>query len=138
VGLTFLDTGAIIGFLDRDDAHHTPASRAIRQATHDGFLAISAVTYAELLAGARLGHHEETDVTGFIDGFVRDIVAVDAHVADLAATIRATHGLRTPDALILAGAQHAGADLVLSTDGRWTKLGDFPITVDYIPTHADT
>lgn len=54
-----LDSDAVVGFLDRDDALHTAADAAIRDVIGEHRILVSAVTYAEVLTGARLGHHDE-------------------------------------------------------------------------------
>jgi predicted nucleic acid-binding protein len=47
-----------------------------------------------------------------------ELVPVDAAVAELAATIRAQHRFRTPDAIHLATAVRAGADAFLTNDAQ--------------------
>ena len=54
-----LDSDAVVGFLDRDDALHQAADGAIRDLAREQALRASAVTYAEVLTGTRLGHHDE-------------------------------------------------------------------------------
>jgi predicted nucleic acid-binding protein len=46
------------------------------------------------------------------------VIEVDRSVADLAASIRATYGYRTPDAIHLATAQLSGADLFVTNDDK--------------------
>jgi predicted nucleic acid-binding protein len=43
---------------------------------------------------------------------------VDRAIAERAATIRAVHGFRTPDALHLATAHLAGADVFVTNDDK--------------------
>jgi predicted nucleic acid-binding protein len=69
------------------------------------------------------------------DGFFSlpsvEVVALTAAVCDRAATIRAGHGFRTPDALNLAAAVEAGCGLFLTHDAR---LGRFPeLKVEALP-----
>lgn len=59
------------------------------------------------------------------------VAALDAAVADLAAEVRATTGLRLADAVVLATARHAGArlltndvDLVAAAGSRGLLLDD--------------
>lgn len=59
-----LDSGAVVGFLDRDDALHDAADAAVRDLVRRQRLLVSVVTYAEVLTGARLGHHDEDHVRG--------------------------------------------------------------------------
>jgi len=78
---------------------------------------ISAITWVEVLVGARPG--EEEDV---IELFLRDfrVVELTRMVAREAVTIRRAHKMRLPDAIILASARAESALLVT----RNTK--DFP------------
>ena len=67
---------------------------------------MSVVTYAEVLTGARLGHHDENQVRGFFGDLISEILAVDMDVADMAADLRSRRkSLRMPDALIVATAE---------------------------------
>ncbi len=50
------------------------------------------------------------------------VVPVDHVIAELAAQIRAKHGYRTPDAIHLATAQHAGADTFVTNDSKLRSL----------------
>jgi predicted nucleic acid-binding protein len=99
-----LDADAIIGFLDRSDALHESATRLIGETAADDSFVASAVTLAELLTGAMLGHHDERVVRGFFVELVASVVPVDAEVAEAAALLRARSRLRMPDALVLATA----------------------------------
>jgi predicted nucleic acid-binding protein len=101
-----LDSGVVVGFLDRRDALHDAADAAVRRQIAAGEpLVVSAVTFAEVLTGAKLGHHPLAQVRGFFTELVSEVLAVDTAVAEEAATIRAkTRSLRMPDALIAASA----------------------------------
>lgn len=99
-----LDSDAVVGFLDRSDALHEEAVELIGDAVAEDSLATSAVTLAELLTGAFLGHHDERIVRGFFDDLVAAVVPVDAEVAEAAARLRSCTKLRMPDALVLATA----------------------------------
>lgn len=46
------------------------------------------------------------------------VVSIDPQLAEVAAELRAAHGLRTPDALHLATALHAGAAAFVTEDRR--------------------
>lgn len=119
-----LDSDAIIGFLDRGDALHPAAPAAVSECMREQPLFASVVTYAEVLTGARLGHHEEAQVKGFFNHLITELLPVDSSVADRAATLRAaTKGLRMPDALILASADLAPqVELLLSGDAVVAKV----------------
>lgn len=99
-----VDADAIVGFLDRSDALHGSAVKLIGEAATDDSLVASAVTLAELLTGAMLGHHDEQIVRGFFADLVASVIPVDEEVAETAAVLRSRSTLRMPDALVLATA----------------------------------
>lgn len=119
-----LDSSVVVGFLDRSDHLHAAADEAVRDLLERERLVVSVVTYAEVLSGARLGHHEENRVAGFFAELVSHILPVDAAIADCAAGLRArATALRMPDALIAATAElDPEVDLLLSGDRRLARL----------------
>ena len=119
-----LDSGAVVGFLDRDDALHGAADAAIRDLVREQRLLVSVVTYAEVLTGARLGHHDEGQVRGFFAQLISEVLPVEMTVADKAAEFRSRHKpLRMPDALILATAEtNPDIDLIVTGDAQATKV----------------
>jgi predicted nucleic acid-binding protein len=123
VGVALLDSSAVVAFLDADDTLHPAADRAVRDVAREHALAVSAVTFAEVLTGAKLGHHDETVVRRFLTEVVGARLPVDDEVAERAAELRAAErALRMPDALILATAD-LHADAVLTGDARWPAVG---------------
>ena len=118
-----LDSDAVVAFLDRADALHDAADATIRDLLGKDRLLVSAVTYAEVLTGARLGRQDEKHVRGFFADLISEIPPIDAAVADKAADLRSRHkSLRMPDALILATAEmHPEVDLVVTGDQRAAK-----------------
>ncbi|HVX34069.1 MAG TPA: PIN domain-containing protein [Solirubrobacterales bacterium] len=118
-----LDTAAVVAFLDRDDALHRSADAAIRKLIATNRFIASAVTFAEVLAGAHLQHHDEAVVRGFFAELV-EILPVDAATAERAASLRAAHrSLRMPDALILATADaHPDVDAILTGDAGFRSV----------------
>jgi predicted nucleic acid-binding protein len=119
-----LDSDAVVGFLDRNDALHDAADAAIRDLVGKERLLVSVVTYAEVLTGARLGHHDEHQVKGFFRDLISEILPVDVDVADAAADLRSRRkSLRMPDAMILATAeiQHE-VGLIVSGDLQVAKV----------------
>jgi predicted nucleic acid-binding protein len=119
-----LDSDAVVAFLDRADALHDAADEAIRNLLGKDRLLVSAVTYAEVLTGARLGRHDEQRVLGFFTDLISEILPVDAEVADKAADLRSRRkSLRMPDALILATAElQPEVDLVVTGDQATAKV----------------
>jgi predicted nucleic acid-binding protein len=122
VGVALLDSSVVAAFLDGDDALHDAADAALRSVAREHLLAISTVTIAELLAGAKLGHHDEAIMRRFFAEIVGSRLPVDEAVAVRAAELRgANRALRTPDALILATAD-LHADVVVTGDAQWAKV----------------
>jgi predicted nucleic acid-binding protein len=119
-----LDSAAVVAFLDQDDALHAAADDAIRKLIADHRFFASAVTFAEVLAGAHLQHHDEEVVRGFFDDLVAEILPVETVTAERAARLRADHKpLRMPDALILAAADgHPGVDVILTGDAEFGSV----------------
>lgn len=119
-----LDSDAVVGFLDRKDALHDAADAAIRDLVREQRLLVSVVTYAEVLTGARLGHHDEDQVASFFAELISDVLPIDVAVADKAADLRAgSKSLRMPDALILATAEiDPDVELVVTGDVKITKV----------------
>ena len=122
--VALLDSAAVAGFLDGDDAFHAVADARIRELAGRETLIVSVITYAELLTGAGLGHHEQSTVRGFFAQLIDEVYSVDRAVAERAAELRSqTPALKMPDALILATADLRRADLVVTGDDRWSSIG---------------
>jgi predicted nucleic acid-binding protein len=122
VGLIHLDAGVVIGFLDRDDAHHQAASDTMTQALHNGDrLAMASSAFAECLVGpARRGAAEIQLVRDLFERVPIAIVPLSTDIAVSAAQFRARHrGLRLPDAIVIATAVDDGADRLVTTDRKW-------------------
>lgn len=126
-----LDSDVVVGFLDRQDALHDAADAAVREFAGRQRLVASVVTYAEVMTGARLGHHNEDDVAGFFRGLLSAVMPVDIAVADSAADLRSRFkALRMPDALILATAEtNPDVDLILTGDQQLTKISGLRVEV---------
>ena len=125
--VALLDSVAVAGFLDRDDAFHAAADTRIRELAGRDTLVVSVITYAELLTGAGRGHHEQSAVRGFFAQLIDEVYSVDNAVAERAAELRSQMpSLRMPDALILATADLCDADLVVTGDDRWPGVGIGP------------
>ena len=122
MGVALLDSNTVIGFLDADDLLHQAADTAVRAAASEHVFAVSVVTVAELLTGAKLGHHDEETVRRFFAQTTSTRIPLDEPVAERAAELRAAHkALKMPDALILATAD-LHADVVLTGDERWLNV----------------
>ena len=113
MGRVALDADVVIAFLDAGDDQHARAVDLLRPWLGGGAdIVIGASVYAEVMvrplargAGAR--------VDEFIDAIGATVFAIDRELARQAASLRARHrSLRLPDALSLATALTAGAELV--------------------------
>lgn len=122
MGLTVLDAGVLIGFLDSDDSHHASAHAAIRNARdrHDR-LALPASAFAEMLVGpSRQGEEAVGTVQQLMRRVPIDIAPLGSEIAAVAAGLRARHrSLKLPDALVIATAAHLDADHLVTTDRGW-------------------
>ncbi len=118
--------------MDADDLLHRAADAALRAAATEHVFAVSVVTIAELLTGAKLGHHDEQTVRRFFTQTVSRRIPLDERTAERAAELRAAYkGLKMPDALILATAD-LHADVVLTGDEQWSRATGLACEVRYI------
>jgi predicted nucleic acid-binding protein len=122
MGLTHLDAGVIIGFLDGDDSHHDTARAALSSSLKQGdqlFIAASAL--AECLVGpARRSAKAVELVRTAVHRLPVSVVDLDEEIATQAAILRARHRtLKLPDALVIATAATSGADQLITTDRKW-------------------
>lgn len=129
-----LDSDAVIGFLDRNDTLHAAADKAIRDLAGKERLLVSVVTYAEVLTGARLGHHDEGQVKGFFSDLISDVLPVDMNVGEVAADLRSRRkSLRMPDAMILATAEiQPDVGLVVTGDLKATEVAGLGFKVQLL------
>jgi predicted nucleic acid-binding protein len=122
MGLTVLDAGVIIGFLDANDAHHAATHTALGDARgRNDRLVLPASAFAEILVGpSRKGTAAVTAVRDLVDRVPMAVEPLDAEIAVAAAAIRARHSsLKLPDALVIATARHLDADHLITTDRGW-------------------
>jgi predicted nucleic acid-binding protein len=122
MGLTVVDAGVLIGFLDANDAHHPAANSALSEArSRNDRLVLPASAFAEMLVGpSRKGAAEVAVVRSLVERVPIDIEPLDATIAEAAAALRARHpSLRLPDALVIATASHLKADHLVTTDRKW-------------------
>lgn len=56
-----------------------------------------------------------------------ELISIDAAIAERASDLRATHGLRTPDALPIAAALYAGCQGFLTNDLTFKRVADLKI-----------
>lgn len=121
MAVVLLDSVTVVAYLDATNVFHAAADEAITAAASEHRLIASAVNYAELLTGAKLGHHEEQIVRGFFAELTSEVVPVGREVAERAAELRAMRSLRLPDALVVATAD-LYADVLIGADDQWGKI----------------
>lgn len=118
MGRVALDADVIIAFLDPGDAQHERAVDRLRPLLGGGEeILVGASVYAEVMVRP-LARGVGENVDEFIDAIGATVVPVEREIARRAAGLRARHSsLRLPDALSLATAVSAGADLVTLDQG---------------------
>lgn len=132
MGLTHLDAGVIIAFLDANDSHHDAATAALSNALHSAErLSIAASALAECLVGpARRSPKAVELVRTVIDRLPVSVVPLDEEIATRAAMLRAQHRpLKLPDALVIATAESSSADRLITTDRQWPSAKAMKLTV---------
>lgn len=135
-----LDSSAVIGFLDRSDALHEAADAKITELLKSGeAVSVSVITFAEVLTGAELGHHDLAAVRGFFDDLISAIVPVTREVAERASEFRGRRSsLRLPDALTFAtAALDPDVDQIVCGDDVATKLEGLVLEVDLLRSAAE-
>jgi predicted nucleic acid-binding protein len=108
-----LDADVVIAFLDAGDDQHARAVDLLRPLLAAGEeIVMGASVYAEVMVRP-LASGTGARVDEFIDAIGATVLAIDRELARRAAGLRAGHrSLRLPDALSLATALMAGAELV--------------------------
>ncbi len=95
-------------------------------------LVTSTITVAEVLIHPlRLGAESLRDE--YLDLFLHsanlELQSIDIEVAQRAATLRATHNIRLPDALQIAAAQHAGCTAFLTNDRQLSRVSNLRVLI---------
>jgi predicted nucleic acid-binding protein len=121
MGLALLDTSIVIAALNRDDALHRAAGQALRAERDRHALAISALSYAEILVGPLRAGGRAVEVVERFAAQVR-IAGLSPDIARRAAELRASRGLKLPDAVIVATGLRLGASVILTADARWKGI----------------
>jgi predicted nucleic acid-binding protein len=107
MAVVVFDSDVLIGFLNRQDAHHTAAVAAVRDAVKPGNRRLlCAVNYAEILIGPLRAGAQGT-VEQMLTQLAIQVIQVDMALAQRAAAVRARTNLKLPDAFALATAVHA-------------------------------
>jgi predicted nucleic acid-binding protein len=122
MALTVVDASVVIAVLESTDAHHGPATEAVRAARSidRAQLVLPSTAYAEVLVyPERAGAEVAAKIRAFCaQEFILE--SVTPSIAEAAARLRARHAsLRLPDALVIATAECLHADALLTADVRW-------------------
>lgn len=108
-----------------------PVFRSIEEGERSGI--VSTLAFLEVLVGSYRAAGAEgrpAQAAALLATFPNlEWVEVDIEIAHRAAEIRARHGLRTPDAIHVATAVHAGADLLLTNDRGLRRVEEVPIVL---------
>lgn len=117
-----LDADVVIAFLDAAADQHKQAVSALRPRLSAGEeIVLSASVYAEIMVRPT-ARGTDVKVDEFLDAIGATVIAIDRPIARLAAQLRGRHrSLRLPDALSLATALAAGAEL-LTLDHRLARI----------------
>lgn len=97
------DTNILIDLLN----NRTAAAEAIEQgATHR---AISLISWMEVMVGARK-YGQEAKTAAVMGAF--EVIEISKEIAERSVLLRAEHGMKLPDAIILASAQVRNCSLI--------------------------
>lgn len=113
MGIAVFDSDVIIGYLNRNDAHHDEARQIMRRASAPRTRRqICAVTLAEVLVGPLRAGRAQT-IWDMVAGLSFEIIPADTGLSSRAAAVRADKNLKLPDAFAVATAlsvQRGGGD----------------------------
>ena len=132
MGLTHLDAGVIIAFLDANDSHHEAATSTLASALDQADrLSIAASAFAECLVGPAQRSTKAVElVRTAIGRLPATVVSLDDEIATRAAVLRARHRtLKLPDALVIATADTSAADRLITTDRKWPTAKAMKLTM---------
>ena len=120
MGLIYVDSCVLIYYVEKHPHYSTQIGNIFESLTGERF-AISPLVKFECLVGS-IRNHDQAMVQRYRAFFDR-FIAIDMpeSVYLTGATLRAQFGLKTPDALHLACAQHHGCEILLTNDNRLAK-----------------
>jgi predicted nucleic acid-binding protein len=112
VSACVLDTDVLIAALDRSDANHRAAARALKRMAADGTtLLLSIVNYAEVLVRPAEDEASMRAATAAIDALGIELVAPTRAIARDAARLRGGGGVSLADGFAIATARARQATL---------------------------
>jgi len=126
-----IDTSIWIYHLEQNPEFAPAAGRIVEDLEEGRFRGIaSELTLLELtVRPLQLGRQDVADDYEIMLGYFPhlDLEPISREILLEAATLRARHGLRTPDAIQIATGLKAGATLAVSNDQGWRKLSSIEI-----------
>jgi predicted nucleic acid-binding protein len=126
-----IDTQVFIYHIEQRSPLAGAAASVLRAVADGRFQGVtSAITLLEVtILPLRLGRAEIADAYEALLGAIPNlaIVDVDARVARIGAELRATYGLRTPDALQIAACLVHGAEAFITNDRRLRRVTEIDV-----------
>jgi len=119
-----IDTSVMIAFHQRAQSAHQIAAHLFRRIERGEFTCyFSVISMAEVLVRPmRSGPHDEQFMHDFLAGFPNLVIKhVDEQVAQQAASVRVTTGIKPPDSFIIATALLANSGAIVFNDARWQR-----------------
>lgn len=114
--LMYVDTNILVYLLESGEHTHVATERIAHHLKSGGSLVTSVVTLTELIAGA-----VQDAALSLSRMSLLQIVPLDIAMAERAGLLRRQHKLQPLDAIHLATALHAGADLIFTNDRHFAK-----------------
>lgn len=138
----YLDASVTIYFVERIEPHFTRLKALMidPKGAPRIICSINELLLMEVrVKPLRDGHHALLSrFESYFEIFANQSVAVDKTVFELATRLRVQHNIKTPDALHLALAIHAGCDQFWTTDDRLANAAQGHIKVINIREQHDT
>ncbi|MBC5798701.1 MAG: PIN domain-containing protein [Candidatus Eremiobacteraeota bacterium] len=120
-----LDTSTLVAYFNGNEVVSPVAQHVIDVLVHDGRNAavVSALTAAEVFVlPLRAAPRGLPHIHAFLTRWPNlSLMNIDLHVAQEAATVRAAHGFKTPDAVIIASGIVAQVAHLVTNDAAWNK-----------------
>lgn len=134
-----LDSSALIAYLNGGEPASEVAEllidsfvRSARNTAVVSMVSVLEVLVRPLRRSQTAYHHVHDFLTKFPNLRLQPI---DMAVAQEAASVRATQGLKTPDALVVASGLVAQVERVVTNDERWKSIKDTRLKVVYLADH---
>jgi len=120
-----IDTSVLIAYLDPSDVTHDVAVLLVDRFVKEGRNAalVSPVSAMEILVRPlKVSPASAVHVHAFLSHWPNlTLLPIDLHVAQEAAALRATHGFKTPDALIIATGIVGQVGHLVTNDAAWQE-----------------